>query len=200
MRITRQKLPRRALPLFGLVLLGGSLACSKVDRWDAGTWQEDCFEVANECTWSDRIVRPETPYLYTLSEPDLISDPGGDTGDFYDTSASDTLRWAQARLGDFWELCTLNSYGSALEFSCPVAIQVAQPDLGLETYAASLCGNAEDARIWGRTEGLLIREGEAFMSHELGISCDSDTDDTGGLQLAEYDYCSMRYTSKLTLQ
>jgi hypothetical protein len=202
MNFTAPKLSRRAHPFFGLAVLGGSLGCSQTERWDAGTWQEDCFEVADECDWSDNIVRPETPYLYTLTEPEVGPDQREDTGEISDVSATEALSWAQAHAGDFWDLCHLNDYGSALEFSCPLPVQMAHPNLGLETYAAELCGNAEDARIWGRTEGLLIRKGEAFMSHELQITCDSDSNDTGGLQAIDegQDYCSMRYTSKLTLQ
>ena len=166
-----------SIPFFSMLVLQAGCA----EHWQAGTWVESDFAVRDDpCDWATDIVEPAEPNQYTLGTP---PDPNNDSGDdpwIEHGSFADAQEWIQARSDDFWNYCFTYSgaFSSSLELDCPVAIQLVQSSLSLDASVTESC-DADDLYFHSYTNGLLVREGEAFMNHHIEMYCESWDEDSG---------------------
>ena len=188
--------PSRALPRLSMILMLPLSACSSIDLWTEGVWAEECIESDSftECDWAPGLFEPDEPHTYIIRDFD---EDGGDDQDEVVTVAapddlllSDAIALYDASTDDLWTYCNDRS----LQPYCDLPIQIFQPDHGLEDSVAAICGSLDDAWIWGWSEGLLLRQGEAVFNHLISIQCN------GSLPEEDSHNLSCSYSSVLKLQ
>ena len=186
-------------PLLSALLLAPFVSgCVEINRWTEGVWVEECLETQStyDCDWAADLLEPDEPYAYIIGDP---TDAAGEDWDMDIDDGlllSDGLALYDGSTDDLWTYC--DGYGDMLRPHCDLPIQLFQPDNGLEDALSELCEDPETTWVWGWSEGLLLREGEAVFNHNIQIECTAQGTDQDPDQDSEWLTCG--YSSVLKLQ
>ena len=166
--------------------------CASINHWTEGVWIEECIETDkdDDCDWAADFLNPDQSYRYVFGQangPEIADD---DTWDG-NLLLTDAIGLYDSSTENFWTYC--GSGGNELTPYCDLPIQLFQPESGLEDVVTELCGTTEEAWVWGWSDGILLREGEAVFNHNIQIECNAS------LPSQETQYLNCGYASVLRL-